>query len=134
MRLPLAIGLAIGGLVALAIVAPATFVVIVAAALVALPGVDLLVAVLLGLAARRDPTVISLQSHARGAAILWVAASLAGILGLTTLLNFGLSAPLAVGIIGFALLLISVPALEWIVTWRDTVRELVAEALGRWRS
>lgn len=88
-------------------------------ALVVLPAINLLAAVVLRRASRQAPEIISLANRADDAVVLFVASALGGILGLNRLLTLELQNDVAVGILALALVLQSLPAIDWLRIWRD---------------
>lgn len=75
--------------------------------------------------------MISLRSSAHGAFVLWLASSIAALLALSRLLMLGVPADIGLAVLAFMLILISVPAVDWIYTWWDVVRSAVRAA---WRA
>jgi len=126
-------------LASLAFVSSEAFEVAVSWALVLSPAVNLAVALLLRLAVRYAAIPPrSLVSRAQDALVLWLAASIGGVLGLARLAGFHIPLEAATGLLALALLLISVPAVLWLILWWELVsaaildwRDRVREMLGR---
>lgn len=85
--------------------------------LVLLPAVDWMTALILISAARRHPGITALTERAHTALLLALSATLAGVLGLVRLGEVVLSNDLAIVLLGLSLVLVSLPALYWLVLY-----------------
>lgn len=106
------------------------FLTVVSIVLVLGPAVNFTVAVIITAYVWRNPDApISLRSRGDDAIVLWVASSLGGILGLNRLASLNLPQGLVLGLLALALILISIPALDWLIVWAPV---LMRDARGWW--
>lgn len=90
--------------------------------LVVLPLINFLVMVMLWLASRLAPDVISLRNRFEDSVVLCFASSVGALLGVNRLLNLAIPGPVILGLLAAALVAISVPAISWLIVFRGYVR------------
>lgn len=111
------------GIIAVQLAVPDAFPIIVAALLVGLVAIQWAAAIFFNRAANADRSILSLQARAQDSVSLAVASSVAGLLGLLVVaraLNIIPAVDRAVFLIGigFALVMVAAPAVNWLVIWR----------------
>lgn len=89
--------------------------------LVVLPLINFLVMVMLWLASRLAPDVISLRNRFEDSVVLCFASSVGALLGVNRLLNLAIPGPVILGLLAAALVAISVPAVSWLIVFRGYV-------------
>lgn len=118
LRAGLLVTLVLGSFI-LSIAAPDVFGTVMSVALVLLPAVNWLAAVVLRRASWSAPEIVSLANRADDAIVLSIASTLAGLLGLNRLLTLGFRDDVTIGLLALALVLVSLPAIDWLRIWRD---------------
>lgn len=113
----------LGGIVVVQLAIPDQFPLVIGSLLVALVTVQWAAAIFFNRAANADRSILSLQARAQDAVSLAVASTVAGILGLLVVaraLNIIPPVDRAVFLvgIGFALVMVAAPAVNWLVIWR----------------
>lgn len=90
---------------------------VLAVILVLLPVVDWATALMLLAAAHRNPGITALSERAHTALLLALSATLAGTLGLVRLGEVYIPNDVAILLLGISLVLVSLPALYWLVLY-----------------
>lgn len=100
---------------------------VVAVVLIVLPIFNLLAVVILVYAARQAPEVRSLSSRADDAIALALASIAVAILVWVALLGLNVPGAIRATILAFALVVISIPAVDWLRVWADVWWPLVRD-------
>jgi hypothetical protein len=117
-------------MVALEFTARPAFEVLVSLLLVLFPAINWLAAALLWRASRSAPEVVSLAARVDDQLVLAVASTLGGLLGLNRLAELGLGADSTLALLALALLLASLPGLDWLRVWRSVWMPYVLRGRG----
>lgn len=99
--------------------------------LLVLPLVNFVVMVMLWLASRMAPDVVSLRSRFEDSVVLCFASSIGALLGVNRLLGLDIPSPIILGLLAAALVAISVPAVSWLIVFRGYVRAAIEFGLQR---